>query len=122
MSRPGKAHHSWALGSALRQWAARPENLSARNELLRALHTLKGSARLAGAMRLGEMAHRMETAVEQIGTNGVTTAAVEPLLTGVDAVVSLHQGRVHAQRCIVLGQGALGMESPGFEDLLAGPS
>jgi len=36
---------------------------------------LKGSARLAGAMRLGEMAHRMETAVEQIGTNGVTNNA-----------------------------------------------
>jgi chemosensory pili system protein ChpA (sensor histidine kinase/response regulator) len=75
-----------ALGSALRQWAARPENLSARNELLRALHTLKGSARLAGAMRLGEMAHRMETAVEQIGTNGVTTAAVEPLLASLDVL------------------------------------
>ncbi|MBS0506442.1 MAG: Hpt domain-containing protein [Proteobacteria bacterium] len=75
-----------AMGSALRQWAARPENLSARNELLRALHTLKGSARLAGAMRLGEMAHRMESAVEQIGTDGVTTAAVEPLLAGLDVL------------------------------------
>ncbi|HQQ69486.1 MAG TPA: Hpt domain-containing protein, partial [Alicycliphilus sp.] len=75
-----------ALGSALRQWAARPENLSARNELLRALHTLKGSARLAGAMRLGEMAHRMESAVEQIGTDGITSAAVEPLLAGFDVL------------------------------------
>lgn len=73
-----------ALGSALRQWSARPENLSARNELLRALHTLKGSARLAGAMRLGEMAHRMETAVELIGTDGATTATVEPLLARLD--------------------------------------
>ncbi len=75
-----------ALGSALRQWSARPENLSARNELLRALHTLKGSARLAGAMRLGEMAHRMETAVEQIGADGVTTSAVEPLLASLDVL------------------------------------
>ncbi|MBS0493789.1 MAG: Hpt domain-containing protein [Proteobacteria bacterium] len=75
-----------ALGSALRQWSARPENLSARNELLRALHTLKGSARLAGAMRLGEMAHRMESAVEQIGLDGVTTASIEPLLAGFDVL------------------------------------
>ena len=29
---------------------------------MRTLHTLKGGARLAGAMRLGEMAHRLETA------------------------------------------------------------
>ena len=52
------------LGGALRQWIARPDNGSARAEVLRNLHTLKGSARLAGALRLGEMAHRMETSVE----------------------------------------------------------
>jgi len=75
-----------ALGAALRQWSARPENLSARNELLRALHTLKGSARLAGAMRLGEMAHRMETAVERIGAEDVTTADIEPLLASLDVL------------------------------------
>ncbi len=54
------------LGGALRQWAARLDNLGARSEVLRALHTLKGSSRLAGAMRLGEMAHRLESAIEQI--------------------------------------------------------
>ena len=43
------------LGGALRQWAARPDNRGARDEVLRALHTLKGSARLAGALRLGEL-------------------------------------------------------------------
>ena len=75
-----------ALGGALRQWAARPDNLSARNELLRALHTLKGSARLAGAMRLGEMAHRLETAIERVGDEGVTTADIDPLLVGLDVL------------------------------------
>ena len=74
------------LGGALRQWSSRPENLGARSELLRALHTLKGSARLAGAMRLGEMAHRMETAVEQIDTETVAAADIEPLLVNFDAL------------------------------------
>jgi chemosensory pili system protein ChpA (sensor histidine kinase/response regulator) len=74
------------LGAALRQWSARPENLGARSELLRALHTLKGSARLAGAMRLGEMAHRMETAVEQIDTEAVTAQDIEPLLASFDGL------------------------------------
>jgi chemosensory pili system protein ChpA (sensor histidine kinase/response regulator) len=59
------------LGGALRQWAARPDNLGARREVLRVLHTLKGSARLAGALRLGEMAHRMESAIEQLGSESV---------------------------------------------------
>ena len=36
------------LGGALRQWASRPDNLSARSEVLRALHTLKGSGAMFG--------------------------------------------------------------------------
>ena len=51
------------LGSALRQWVARPDNLGARTEALRNLHTLKGSARLAGAMQLGSMSHELESAL-----------------------------------------------------------
>ncbi|AVO49935.1 hybrid sensor histidine kinase/response regulator [Melaminivora suipulveris] len=74
------------LGSALRQWSAHPDNLGARSEVLRALHTLKGSARLAGAMRLGEMAHRLEGAVEHIGMDGAHTSDIEPLLVRLDAL------------------------------------
>jgi chemosensory pili system protein ChpA (sensor histidine kinase/response regulator) len=48
-----------------------------RNELLRLLHTFKGSARLAGAMRLGEMAHRMESEVEGLGEEGLEPAALD---------------------------------------------
>jgi len=76
------------LGSALRQWVARPDNLSARSEVLRVLHTLKGSARLAGAMRLGEMAHHMESSIEQIGTEQVQSVQLEPLLTRFDTLQS----------------------------------
>jgi chemosensory pili system protein ChpA (sensor histidine kinase/response regulator) len=75
-----------ALGTALRQWVARPDNLGARAEALRVLHTLKGSARLAGAMRLGEMAHRMESGVESLGTENLTTPLLEPLLGQLDAL------------------------------------
>ena len=74
------------LGSALRQWAARPENLGARSEVLRALHTLKGSSRLAGAMRLGEMAHRLESAIEQLDVETVQSEDIEPLLASFDAL------------------------------------
>ncbi|MBI2751584.1 MAG: Hpt domain-containing protein [Burkholderiales bacterium] len=76
------------LGSALRQWVARPDNLGARSEALRVLHTLKGSARLAGAMRLGEMSHRMESSIEQIGTEQLQSVQLEPLLTRLDGLQS----------------------------------
>jgi chemosensory pili system protein ChpA (sensor histidine kinase/response regulator) len=75
-----------ALGTALRQWVARPDNLSARGEVLRVLHTLKGSARLAGAMRLGEMAHRMESSVLQLGSDNLQAVQLEPLLSMFDAI------------------------------------
>ena len=74
------------LGAALRQWSARPDNLGARNEVLRSLHTLKGSSRLAGAMRLGEMAHRLESAIEQLDMETVGVEHLEPLLGQLDAL------------------------------------
>ena len=76
------------LGSALRQWSARPDNTSARGEVLRNLHTLKGSARLAGALRLGEMAHRLETDVERLDLEEASTQSVAPLLSACDAIVA----------------------------------
>jgi chemosensory pili system protein ChpA (sensor histidine kinase/response regulator) len=74
------------LGGALRQWIARPDNGSARAEVLRNLHTLKGSARLAGALRLGEMAHRMETTVERLGSEGLQGIDLDPLQMSYDAL------------------------------------
>jgi chemosensory pili system protein ChpA (sensor histidine kinase/response regulator) len=74
------------LGGALRQWVVRPDNGSARSEVLRNLHTLKGSARLAGALRLGEMAHRMETMAERLGSDVQHSADLEPLQAAFDAL------------------------------------
>lgn len=74
------------LGGALRQWSARPDNLGARNEVLRALHTLKGSARLAGAMRLGEMAHRIESDIEHMGSDAAASQDFDALLATFDAM------------------------------------
>ncbi|HEX8741326.1 MAG TPA: Hpt domain-containing protein [Casimicrobiaceae bacterium] len=48
-------------GNELRLWRRNPDDHEVVGELRRTLHTLKGSARMAGAMRLGELAHRMES-------------------------------------------------------------
>ena len=52
------------IGSDLRDWKAAPEDQRIADALKRALHTLKGSARMAGAIRLGELTHLMESRVE----------------------------------------------------------
>ncbi len=72
------------MAAALRQWSEQPDHAGARLDVLRVLHTLKGSARLAGAMRLGEMTHRMESAIEQMGSEFIQAAQIEPMLTRYD--------------------------------------
>jgi chemosensory pili system protein ChpA (sensor histidine kinase/response regulator) len=54
------------LASKLRDWARKPNDAGPPAACMRTLHTLKGGARLAGAMRLGEMAHRLETRIEHL--------------------------------------------------------
>ncbi len=54
------------LHAALRDWLAEPADLSRSDACMRALHTFKGGARLAGAMRLGEQAHHLESAIEAL--------------------------------------------------------
>lgn len=48
------------LQSALKQWIKVPQDTSARQILLRSLHTLKGSARLAGVMAWASQVHALE--------------------------------------------------------------
>ena len=75
------------LSTRLRDWARRPGETSHAASCMRTLHTLKGGARLAGAMRLGEMAHRLETRIEQILANPPIVAAdVEQLQMRGDAL------------------------------------
>ncbi|MGF6527195.1 chemotaxis protein histidine kinase CheA/CheY-like chemotaxis protein [Variovorax sp. PvP013] len=78
------------LGGALREWARQPGADAPRASALRTLHTLKGGARLAGAMRLGERAHRMESAIELLarGKGVAAPAAIEELFERFDALQS----------------------------------
>ncbi len=75
------------LDSKLREWARRPTDNGPAASCMRTLHTLKGGARLAGAMRLGEMAHRLETLIEHLLAQPAASAAdVEALQARSDAL------------------------------------
>lgn len=75
------------LAAHMRDWAARPFDPAGATACMRTLHTLKGGARLAGAMRLGELAHRLETAIEhQLAREHTNEADVELLYARVDAI------------------------------------
>ena len=55
---------------------------------MRCLHTFKGAARLAGAMRLGELAHRLESAIERLLVPGATPGIgdIERLMSHADSL------------------------------------
>ncbi len=53
-----------AIEQTLRDWRQEPTGAAQAN-IQRLLHTLKGSARMAGAMRLGALTHELETVVGQ---------------------------------------------------------
>ena len=82
-----------AIGAALRVLAESPDDREAARDLMRRLHTVKGSARMAGAMRLGELVHAMETRIENAAQTGrVPQPIVEALHAQYDRAVALFDG------------------------------
>ncbi len=53
-----------AIDASIRAWRAAPNAVEVGLALQRNVHTLKGSARMAGAMQMGELLHDMENHVE----------------------------------------------------------
>ena len=76
------------LDGQLRDWALAPEVPAHAAACMRTLHTLKGGARLAGAMRLGEMSHRLETRIEHLTAAGAsaTREDIEALQARADSM------------------------------------
>jgi chemosensory pili system protein ChpA (sensor histidine kinase/response regulator) len=78
------------IGETLREWRADPTNAATARTLQRALHTLKGSARMAGAMGCGELLHSMEDRIDQaVRMKSVQPATIDGLETSYDRAAML---------------------------------
>ncbi len=78
------------IAKQLRAWRSEPANGDAVRILTRLLHTLKGSARMAGAMNLGEIAHAIESHVEQANRAGIALPEViDEIDSAFDAVLHI---------------------------------
>ena len=74
-----------SIGSSLRAWRYRPDDTELPRQLQRDLHTLKGSARMAGAMGCGELLHSMESRIEQaVAMKSVSGELLDTLETSHD--------------------------------------
>jgi chemosensory pili system protein ChpA (sensor histidine kinase/response regulator) len=89
-------------GEQFRAWRRNPAAPDAAQALRRTLHTFKGSARMAGAMRLGELTHLMESRLLAGDSLAEPTEELfEALDTDLDRVAyvldRLHKGEVNAR-------------------------
>ena len=81
------------VGVELRNWHESPQNMETAGALARLLHTLKGSARMAGAMGMGELVHSMETRLENaLAAEAVTPQFLDELDTSFDRANFLLDG------------------------------
>lgn len=79
---------SQGISRELRVWRGAPDNGESAPLLARLLHTLKGSARMAGAMNLGEIAHAIESRVEQ-AAGSATVELIDQIVNDFDAVLHI---------------------------------
>jgi len=91
-----------AVSTNLRALAANPNERDVARDLMRHLHTIKGSARMAGAMRLGELVHDMETRIESaMLLASVPEVIVDDLQTQHDRVLQMYDALVAPERIAV---------------------
>jgi chemosensory pili system protein ChpA (sensor histidine kinase/response regulator) len=91
------------IGNGLRQWQHNPQDPTPAQGLLRTLHTVKGSARMAGAMRIGQHTHELETQVENMVHAGTTApAAFDELMASYDTALALFEQLVQPAQAIEL--------------------
>ncbi len=74
------------IGTALRTWRSDPDDAQPRDALKRSLHTLKGSARMAGAMTLGEDVHGLESEIIDLGSAAADAALLDTLEAAYDRI------------------------------------
>ncbi len=78
------------IAAQLRAWRNAPSDTDTPRTLARLLHTLKGSARMAGAMNLGEITHAIESQVEQALRSGsVSAELIDAIDNDFDAVLHI---------------------------------
>ncbi len=76
------------IGAGLRAWRDKPDDEQQAQQLKRLLHTLKGSARMAGAMRIGELAHGLEERILSAKQTRLREELWDELDSDFDGIVS----------------------------------
>ena len=85
---------------ALSEWRAQPNSQDLRLGLKRPLHTLKGGARMAGIMPMGDLSHELETLVMMVdnGTLTADAALFDAIQASLDELARMREQVVNGNR------------------------
>jgi chemosensory pili system protein ChpA (sensor histidine kinase/response regulator) len=85
---------------ALSDWRDKPASPESATALKRPLHTLKGGARMAGIMAMGDLSHELETLVIQaeVGTVAVNSAVFDVIQASLDELARMRESVANARR------------------------
>ncbi|MCB5187727.1 Hpt domain-containing protein [Methylobacillus caricis] len=94
------------IGNELRAWNAHPQEADHPDILQRALHTLKGSARMAGQGALGDAVHGMEDHVMRALKHRPQANEFEEMFADLDRIGSLLEDAMGGNTELVVGRQA----------------
>jgi chemosensory pili system protein ChpA (sensor histidine kinase/response regulator) len=103
------------IGECMRAWREKPEDEKRLHTLTRLLHTVKGSARMAGAMRIGEIAHGMEDRVQHAARRNEQPDYWDELDSDFDQISNLIEGLRGGESNIVTHTAELKFERRALE-------
>ncbi|HEY2808079.1 MAG TPA: Hpt domain-containing protein [Steroidobacteraceae bacterium] len=85
---------------ALSDWRAQPHSAECRLGLKRPLHTLKGGARMAGIMPMGDLSHELETLVMLVDNGTVTAdgALLDAIQASLDELARMREQVANGRR------------------------
>jgi chemosensory pili system protein ChpA (sensor histidine kinase/response regulator) len=85
---------------ALSDWRDKPGSPESATALKRPLHTLKGGARMAGIMAMGDLSHELETLVIQaeVGTIAVNGAVFDVIQASLDELARMREAVANGRR------------------------
>ena len=86
------------IATQLHAWRSNPSDGEAVRRLARLFHTLKGSARMAGAMNLGELTHAIETRIQEAReTSSAPPHLIDDIDSAFDVIVQIVERLQHGE-------------------------
>jgi len=97
-------------------WQRDPREFAPAREMQRALHTLKGGARMSALEAMGDVAHEMETRINALEVRGTSDSAdLQPVAADLETLHHMHDLLVRGDLATLRGAGAVVATGPKVE-------